>query len=443
MPEVTRKEVDELKQNFAELLEIGKERKGLESENSTKLNEEKAAREEAAKDVMAKYDTLEAKQTEAKKELEAKNAELEKAIAKMTPAGETGEAVISQKSIDLFNKQLRVVNPEAKQVDSNSAPIVKSAFDKAICGKESLWTPEEKAAINSVIDPQGGYVTAPQYEQTLINKKFDLRGVISLVNVKNVTGGEYIQAVDDADYDTAEYLNELANVDPADNVANYKLVKWNPTEQIYKLDITRTELEDSFIQGGIENDVIGKARQGIIRKTAAQVVLGNGVDRPRGILTYDSGTGYDQIQQITSGTTVAIKWDDVINLLPSALGDAYHDTSAYAMQRSSFFGLLTSTDGAGQISIMNQVNFFSRNGISMEILGHPVKFDAGISDFGTIGNLAVIFGDFKEAYTLAERIGFSIIVDNVTSGQVVTYRIRRRNDGRLRMGRALKILKVK
>ena len=403
----------------------------------------KETHKNAVEGFKTQFEAFEAKLNNEIKEQKEKADELEKAVAKMVPAGESGEDVISQKSIDIFNRQLRIVNPDAKPVDATSAPFVKSAFDKAICDKKALFTEEEKGAINSVVDPQGGFVVAPQYDQTLINKKFDLRGVLSLINVKNVTGGEYIQAVDDADYDTAEYLNELANVDPADNVANYKLVKWNPTEQIYKLDITRTELEDSFIQGGIENDVLGKARTGIIRKTAAQVVLGDGVDRPRGILTYAAGTGYDEIQQITSGTTVAIKWADVIQLLPSALGDAYHDTASYAMNRASFFELIASTDGAGQIAVMNQINFFSRNGITMEILGHPVKFDAGIPNFSTIGNLAAIFGDFNEAYVLTERIGFSVIIDNVTSGQVVTYRIRRRNDGRLRMGRALKILKVK
>jgi len=441
--EVTRKEVDELKQNFAEVLEIAKKRKDKEEKTGNDLAEYKSEQEAAAKSFMSKFDEMDKKQADAIAEVKKRNEELEKAIANMEQGGAQDEKGFTKKQLDVFNHNLKAFNPGAPTIEMKDAGLVKSAYDKILCCKAGLLTPEEKTTINSIIDPQGGYITAPQYDQTLINKKFDLRGVLDLIDIKNVATGEYKQAVDDADYDSASYLNELANADPTEHAPDYKLVTWNLTEQIFKTTITRIELEDAFIQGGVEVDVLGKARQGIIRKTAAQVVLGNGVDKPKGLLTYASGTTQSTIEQITSYASTSISWEDVISLLPKALSDAYHDNAAYAMNRTSFFELLVDKDSGGQLKLMNQINFFNRNGVSMTIMGAPVKFDAAISNAATAGNFAVIYGDFKEAYSLTERNGFSVIVDDVTSAQVVTYRIRRRNDGRLKMGRALKILKIK
>jgi HK97 family phage major capsid protein len=113
------------------------------------------------------------------------------------------------------------------------------------------------------------------------------------------------------------------------------------------------------------------------------------------------------------------------------------------MNRGTFFDLLSDKDGAGQFHIMNQINFFSGDGAGMFIMGKEVVFDSGLQDTSTAGNAAVIFGDFQQAYRYVQRVGFSLIMDDVTSGQNVTYRLRRRNDGKLRMGDALKILKIK
>jgi len=226
-----------------------------------------------------------------------------------------------------------------------------------------------------------------------------------------------------------------------EHVPNYKQVVWNATEQIFKFVVSRSELEDALIN--VETDIIGKAREGAIRQTGAQILLGNGVNRPKGILDYASGTGWNEIERVTGTAQTAISWEDLITLLPAKLSDPYHDNASYAMRRETFFGLLSATDGLGQLNIMNQVNFYSGDGVGMNILGKPVAFDSGIQDVSTGGNDAVIYGDFNEAYRLVQRVGFSLITDNVTSGQNVTYRLRRRNDGRLRMGNALKILSVK
>lgn len=435
--EIKAAEIEQMKQNLAEIAEIAKKREEKEVKNGHDLADYKAEQAKAAEDFMRKFEAFE-KQS---KELELKNHDLEAALAKLQFNVPAEEAGISQKSLEQFNSyvsQKRDCNLSQKE-----ALLAQRAFDKYVTGKEHLISNEEKAVINSIVDPDGGFVVAPGYDPMLVNRKFDLQGVLSLVEIKNIQNNSYSQAVDDSDYSSSEYLNELANADPEEHNPAYEIIKWNPTEQIFKFVMTRTELEDSFIRGGIDQDVIAKAREGIIRQTAAQVLVGNGVDRPRGILTYADGVAYDKVEQVTATASTSISWEDVLQVLPAKLADPYHAAAAYLMKRETFLSLLVSKDSNGQFKLLNQVNFLSGAGSSMQVMGRPVVFDASMADVSTAGNLCVLFGDFKEAYAYVERVGFGIIIDNVTDGQRITYRIRRRNDGRLKMGRALKALKVK
>ena len=111
------------------------------------------------------------------------------------------------------------------------------------------------------------------------------------------------------------------------------------------------------------------------------------------------------------------------------------------MHRKTFYGLLSDVDGGNQLKIMNQINFFSGEGMAMSVLGRPIRFDFAMPEVATGAN-AVLFGDFSN-YMFTERTGFQVIVDNVTSGMNIDYRLRRRNDGKLCQGRAFKALKMK
>ncbi|RLC69267.1 MAG: phage major capsid protein [Chloroflexi bacterium] len=421
-----KKAVDGFQQTLASVVEIGNttadDVKSMKDEN--KVGAEKRQEHETAIT-----------------DLKSKLAECEKfMLRKPTVSDEKGLSPDNVKRFNAIAKQ-----EGRREVTGNDVELAKQAFDVLITkGREvgfTMLTDEQKSVVNTIIDPQGGYLVAPEYDQELINKKFEIQGILGLVDVKNTATGTLHQSIDYADYDSWEYLNELANTDPEEHEPNYKQVNWNATEQIYKFIVSRSELEDALIN--VETDIIGKAREGANRQTAAQILLGDGVNRPKGMLTYEDGKDWNKIEQIESTNSTAIGWEDVITLLPKALIGPYHNNAKLAMNRGTFFDLLSDKDGAGQFSIMNQINFFSGDGAGMFIMGKEVVFDSGLQNTSTGGNKAVVFGDFQQAYRYVQRVGFSLIMDDKTSGQNITYRLRRRNDGKLRMGDALKILKIK
>lgn len=380
--------------------------------------------------------------------LELKYAEMEKAQARKSEQKEThrGEALVDcLKNIDQFNAvRVQMGQPEVSRDEAKSLSEAQKLYFRK--GHTDAHTAEQKSLMNTIISPDGGYIVAPEYSQTIVNKKFAGQGVMELVNVRSIAGNSFVQPVDYADYNNAEYLNELANGPSGEHEPDYKQVIFNPTEQIYKFRVSRSLAEDAMFN--VESDVIGKGRLGAGRQSALQVVIGDGADRPKGILNYIAGTngvkGFDKVESLESSASTSVTWKDVLGILPGASIESYDDGAAYAMKKSTFFNsLLTDLDGASQYAIMNQINFMSGEGVSLAILGKPVKFDIAMGDATTAGAYPVLYGNFKEAYTFTQRVGFSLITDNVTSGQFITYFLRRRNDGKLVMGDALKALKVK
>ena len=430
---VEEKEILEIKSNLKDIVEINKERK----EFAVKLDERVDGAEKKSGELETKLDN-------AMKDFEVKFTKFEKAIAKQNKPLDiemSAELKTAKTNLDTFNAIMETKG--LPSVDMAKAQEIKSAvhaYHKSGGRIESL-TSEQKDLMNTIVGPDGGYLVAPEYNQTIVNKAFDGQGIMELVAKRNIAGNQFVSTIDYADYDDAEYLNELANGDLESHNANYKQVTHNPTEQIYKFLISRSLIEDAMFN--VETDVIAKGREGAGRQSSLQVVIGNGVNRPKGILSYADGVGYDKVERVESAGSLKVGWDDILKILPSGLKDPYHTNSSYAMKRATFYGLLADKDGAGQYSIMNQINFFSGDGAGMFFLGSPVKFDYAMGDSTTAGADAVLFGDFSQAYMFVERVGFSLIVDNVTSGQNITYRLRRRNDGRLLMGDALKSLKVK
>ncbi|MHA1221227.1 MAG: phage major capsid protein, partial [Candidatus Heimdallarchaeota archaeon] len=356
------------------------------SDITTKTSDEvKTIKDASAADQQAHANAL--------KDLDGKLAKLEKNFARK-PNVSDNEG-LSAENIKRFNAVMQNCTNQKKNFDPSQAKLLKETYDALLTKGHERLTDEQKSVVNTIVSTEGGYLTVPDYDQEIINKKFDVQGVLGLINIKNTSTGTLHQSIDYADYDSWEYINELANSDPDEHVPNYKQVVWNATEQIFKFVVSRSELEDALIN--VETDIIGKAREGAIRQTGAQILLGNGVNRPKGILDYASGTGWNEIERVTGTAQTAISWEDLITLLPAKLSDPYHDNASYAMRRETFFGLLSATDGLGQLNIMNQVNFYSGDGVGMNILGKPVAFDSGIQDVSTGGNDAVIYGDFNEA----------------------------------------------
>jgi len=318
----------------------------------------------------------------------------------------------------------------------------KQAMYKAICrGRLSLNEIEHKS-LNSVIDPDGGYLQVPQYGQEMVNRVFQARQVIGNVGSVNTTTGVYKEYVDFEDYDDGTYQDQLSSAPSDSGNQDYNLLTVVAGDQYYPKDFHRSFLEDIGIN--IEADVMGKISQGMARKNAGKVITGTGTSGDgsiRGINTYANGTTWKTVEQITSNTNDALDWDDVLEKLPAALYEDFMANAKYWMARASFYSLLTAKDDQNRYQIGDLIQLVSGDNVLKPVInGHDVLFDAGMPAVAD-GALAVGYGDLEMGYVLNNRLGFSIH-RNESDAAKVTLTGRMRVGGSLRNGQAIKLLAI-
>ena len=128
--------------------------------------------------------------------------------------------------------------------------------------------------------------------------------------------------------------------------------------------------------------------------------------------------------------------------MPASLKDAYHAGAKYIMRRQTFFGLLAEADQSGKLQISDMVNLFSAQGLSFNILGYEVKFDAGMPLVAN-GALPIAFGDFANGYLLTTTPTQGIVRDDVTNPDFIKIWQRERHDGKVVDFEAIKLLEIK
>lgn len=346
------------------------------------------------------------------------------------------------KYVDEFNKANKAMAMKlGRSVETKSIEDIKNYntnLYKYITMGEKALSDEERKSINTMNDPQGGYLVVPEVAPTLVNKAFDRNGLLEVCN-KRTTSGVFEEIVDWADYDDAYFTKEMPEDASLSDGEDFAKITFNNDVVKYGKKFSRIALEDSMLN--VEADVLAKMRAGMNRKVGNLIVAGEGGANPRGLLTYKNGTTFGTIEQVESSESAKLKFADVISLLPAKLKDDYHSNAKFIMRRATFFELLAEADNSGKLQIADMINLFSAQGLSFNILGYPVVFDCNMPAVAS-GALAVAFGDFERAYTLTTTPTVGI-VRNDTNPDYVQLWQRERHDGKVVNFEAVKLLKIK
>lgn len=415
---------DQLHSTLTAVTEINEKQKSFEEKHGHELGELKENFVAAITDFDAKLEKGEKIQKD-----------IEKKIVDIANFSNTEDTLKDLKS---YNKMLTSYGRQP--VDREQLSEVTKAFDRYVrFGPRALMEAEHKA-LNTVIDPQGGFFVLPEYSNEISELAIEPHGILDIVDRVNVSTSPIKFMVDWFPWDDDIYKNELDPLPTPTTPSPFREVTIPVTTQFYGMPFSRELLEDSYID--IQTHVIGRMREGMDNNTGRTLVLGDGADKPHGILQYPNGTGFGNIEQIVSGTSSIITWDDVMIALPSAGKSIYtnNSVSSYLMNKRTFYDLLGDKDGSSRYQISNQVNFFSGQGISLGILGSDVVWEPSMP-LAESDALAVAFGDFRKAYKYVERVGFSLHRDD-SNAATLTLTLRRRNGGGVVNFEAIKLLKI-
>lgn len=384
---------------------------------------------------------LQAKQKELAEDLDRKVGALEKVTATLSQVREVKAE--DKEYIENFNKSLQAMKQGQgrtfKEMSAEEIKAYNNALFKYITMGEKSLDMEELKTINTANDAQGGYLVVPEVAPTLINKKFDNYGLLEICG-KRPTAGNYEVIVDFADYDDSYFTKEMIEDASLGDGEDYARISFKNDIVKYGKKFSRTALEDTFTN--VETDVLAKMKAGMTRTLGKLLTTGQGGALPRGILTYNAGTQFGQIERIESTETGKVIFADVISKMPASLKDAYHAGAKYVMRRQTFFGLLAEADQSGKLQISDMVNLFSAQGLSFNILGYEVKFDAGMPLVASDA-LPIAFGDFANGYLLTTTPTQGIVRDDVTNPDFIKIWQRERHDGKVVDFEAIKLLQIK
>lgn len=347
---------------------------------------------------------------------EAKNAKdaFEWHKAKLIASGKLG-----------VNTKIEPNEEEYKAYCEAFAPYMRSR-------SEAAMKPEYQAAMSTGSDPDGGYLVPKTVDSRIINKVYETSNLRALATVVSIGGKELEIPRDEGEFGYGGWVGETTA--PTESATSQLGVsKIFAHEMFAEPRVTQNMLEDAGLD--IEAWVANKVGDKMARIEATAFFTGTGVNQPRGLLTYANGTTNGTIEQIVSGGATTITSDAIYNLVFS-LKDYYTAGSNFVMKRTTVRDVLKLKDG--QNNYLWQMGDI-KNGQPSTLLTYPV---VRAEDMPTIAasSLSVAFGDFKQAYTIVERLGITLLRDNLTAKPYVKFYTRRRVGGDVVNFEAVKLL---
>jgi HK97 family phage major capsid protein len=219
-----------------------------------------------------------------------------------------------------------------------------------------------------------------------------------------------------------------------------QLGKWRiPTHELYaKPTATQKLLDDAEIN--MEAWLAGKVAEKFARDEATAFVTGSGIGRPRGFLTYASGTTLPgTIERFDTGVNGAFAaapngGDVLINAL-YGLKAQYRANATWFMNRATttLVRKLKDQDGA----------YLWSPGIAAgqpaTLLGYPVAAFEDMPSPAT-DSLSIAVGDMREAYQIVDRIGIRTLRDPFSSKPYVEFYTTKRVGGDVVNFEAIKLI---
>lgn len=286
-------------------------------------------------------------------------------------------------------------------------------------------------------DPDGGVLCPPEYARRIIGRMHETSPMRSIATVVTTTGGSYILPFEAADIE-AGWVGEVE--ERADTTTNKLGAIEIPCHESYaKPTMSLQAIEDATAD--LNGFMSRKVGDRLARLENTAFVSGNGIGKPKGFLAYDAGSTNFAAGKLETKTTAAtsLSADDLIDL--QSLLNSGHDGNAVFAMNKKFFSIVAKLKGSDDNYLINPRLLME--GARPMILGKPVVMMDDMPNDETSGGLVVGYGDFREGYTIVDRIGIQSIRDNVTRPGFVKIHFRKRTGGAVSNYEAIKILKMK
>ncbi|OJU12785.1 MAG: capsid protein [Alphaproteobacteria bacterium 64-11] len=301
---------------------------------------------------------------------------------------------------------------------------------------------EVKAAVTSSSDPDGGYVVPEQEESAIDRVLMTVSSMRNIAQVMPISTNLYKKLVGQGGAGYGWVGEKAARPETAtptlrELVFETMEVYANPAATQNTLDDARINIADWLSS---EVGIIFAEQEG------AAFVTGDGVNKPRGILGYDTvaddSYAWGKIGYKVSGVAAALSdgshngADAMIDLI-YALKQGYRQNAGFIMNRFTQGTVRKLKDSYGQYLWQPSL----QAGQPATFASYPITDDDNMPDIGA-NAFPIAFGDFKRGYLIIDRQGVRVLRDPYTNKPYVHFYTTKRVGGGVQNFEAFKLLKI-
>lgn len=345
--------------------------------------------------------------------------------------GESKEAVEYRHA---FLDWMRAPNDHERQ--QKAAAAAKQLESKSRDGRETRST----QTVTST-GAAGGFALPEIIERQIARLSVDISPIRQIATVRTVGSPDYKELFDVngagfewlGETDTRNQTNtpDLAEVAPTFGMASAKP------------QASEESLDDLFFD--VENWLISSAAEAIAQGEGVAFISGNGTKKPTGFLagptpvtTADSARAFGTLQYIASGQAAALPTSaDIFYDLVYSLRARYRNNAQWVTSKLVLAALRKYKDTSNQYLWQPALTA----GQPATFMGYGITEAEDMPAVGA-GAFSLAFGDFKEGYLIADRVGMRITRDEITTPGFVKFYVRKRVGGKLRNTQAIKLLKI-
>ncbi|MBL8779456.1 MAG: phage major capsid protein [Alphaproteobacteria bacterium] len=297
----------------------------------------------------------------------------------------------------------------------------------------------EAKALSAGDNTEGGFLIPEQWANKIVETVFLTSPMRAICNIENVST-QSLEILVDKDEPGAEWVGEQS-ARPETTTPKWAALSI-PVFEMYALPkASQIILEDSRIN--LEDWLTKKVGPKFARKETTAFVSGNGVTQPRGFLSEtmvaNASWAWGKIGYIATGVNGGFAASNPIDNLISlkfALKAPYRAGAVWLMNSTTASVIEKFKDTTGQ-PIWRQGATAAAPDM---LLGFPVVIAEDMPDMSSNGH-AVAFGNFREGYTIVDRLGISVLRDPFTAKPHVLFYSRKRVGGMTTNFEAIKTLK--
>nr|MBP9753007.1 phage major capsid protein [Pseudomonadota bacterium] len=285
----------------------------------------------------------------------------------------------------------------------------------------------------SSTDKTGQFLIPNMIVENIEKRLHQNNSLRSIASVCEITNDVYEMLINEGEA-TSGWVSETAerNETHLPEILKLKI----PTHEIYaKPKASQKLLDDSFVN--LEEWILNSITETIGIMENEAFIKGDGIGKPKGILSYADG---GEIENIISNEKGILKNADIFMQTVNALETHYLNGACWVMSRSALSQIRLLKD-------MSSGHYLLQPSLSetmpTSLLGFPVFLnDAMDMPQSDKTSLPILFGHFKKGYQIVDRCGMSLLRDPFSSKPFVEFYATKRVGGDVVDKKAIKAIRL-